>query len=37
MTFEYSTPMRYYNALKSEQIEWPVMDHDFFPYRMIFD
>ena len=34
MTFEYSTPSRYYNALKAEtSIEWPVLDHDFFPYR----
>lgn len=35
MTFQYSTPMRYYDALKAEsQIEWPVLDHDFFPYHM---
>ena len=34
MTFEYSTPMRYYNALKLEKIDWPVMDHDFLPYRL---
>ena len=35
MTFEYSTPSRYYNALKAEtMVEWPVLDHDFFPYHM---
>ena len=26
--------MRYYNALKLENIDWPVMDHDFLPYRL---
>lgn len=26
----------YYNAVKAEtNIEWPVMDHDFFPYRLM--
>lgn len=33
LTFQYSTPMKYYDSLKAEtQIEWPVLDRDFFPY-----
>ena len=34
MTFIYSTPMTYYNALKKDTaIEWPVIDQDYFPYH----
>jgi hypothetical protein len=33
MTFLYSTPQRYVNALKAENVRWPVIrDRDFFPY-----
>jgi len=33
MTFMYSTPQRYVNALKAENVRWPVIrDKDFFPY-----
>jgi hypothetical protein len=33
MTFMYSTPTRYVNALKAENIRWAVVrNHDYFPY-----
>lgn len=33
MTFIYSTPSRYVQALKDENITWPVIrNHDFMPY-----
>jgi hypothetical protein len=34
MTFVYSTPMRFMNALKTEHTVWPVHHDDFFPYEM---
>jgi len=33
MTFVYSTPSKYINALKEEQVKWPIVrNHDFMPY-----
>ena len=32
MRFTQSTPQTYVNALKKEQVEWPVKQDDFFPY-----
>jgi len=33
MTFVYSTPSKYINALKEEEVKWPIVrNHDFMPY-----
>jgi hypothetical protein len=33
MTFIYSTPSKYIQALKKENVTWPVIkNHDFLPY-----
>jgi len=33
MTFTYSTPSKYIEALKNENVTWPVIkNHDFLPY-----
>ena len=32
---QYSTPLEYYKAIEKENIEWPLLDRDFFPYVMI--
>lgn len=33
MTFVFSTPKTYVNALKKENISWPVWNNDFLQYQ----
>jgi lysosomal alpha-mannosidase len=30
----YSTPLDYYSAIEKENVEWPTLDRDWFPYAM---
>ena len=32
MEIIYSTPLDNINSLKKENVEWPVISHDYFPY-----
>lgn len=32
MTFQYSTPSAFVDAVNKEKVTWPVYDNDFFPY-----
>jgi alpha-mannosidase len=32
MTFVYSTPTQYMDAIKKENVTWPQNYNDFFPY-----
>jgi len=32
MTFIYSTPSRFTDAVKAEKVNWPVRTDDLFPY-----
>ena len=35
MSFIMSTPSRFTDALKKEEVTWPVFEHDLFPYQEI--
>lgn len=34
MTFKYSTPSEFVDAVNAEKITWPIFEGDFFPYFM---